>query len=580
MTARRLAFALSLAAASASAESGFVDVAGGRIAWERAGSGAPVVLIHDGLLPAASWDDVWTPLAQRYDVVRWDRRGYGASTSTTRDYASEDDLRALLDHLKLERVALVGCSSGGGLALEFAIAHPERVSALVLEGPVLSGFPYSHHFYERSLRNRAPLRMSKDLAGTIARWAEDPYLTDARNVPARARLRALLERHPQAVDNSIPWSTRPEPDSRARLGEVRAPLRLVVGESDIPDVQAHVGAIEAGVRGAERVVVPRAGHLVHLERPDTFVALLDEALDPQGVALRFLADGGGSRATPQARPLFDYDAKAPLGVQEKGVEARGAARVRDLSFASPLGGRAPVYVVEPAAAPAPGRRFAGLVFLHHGQGSRATFLDEAVSLAGRGVVSVLLEAPENREGALDAPPFDPEAEERDIRQTVIDLRRAFDLLVARPDVDPRRLAYVGWSLGATMGSRLAGVEPRAKGFIMMAGWASYTRAARDGHGVFGAVFHAWLDATAQADWLRRIEPLDGTHFMAGDAPMLLQFARRDAYISRLDAALYAAAAFPGAESREYDAGHFELGTADAARDREEWLARLLALPPR
>lgn len=572
-----LVLAACLAAGLAHAESGFVEVPEGRIAWERAGSGPSVVLVHDGLLPGVSWNEVWAPLGARFDLVRWDRRGYGASTTDTRDYSSADDLLAVLDHLKIERAALVGCSSGGALALDFAIAHPDRVSALVLEGSVLSGFPHSRHFYERGIRNRAPLRTRQDAAGTVARWAKDPHIIDARNRAARARLLALLDRFPQSVTGAVPWSTRPEPDSRARLNEVAVPVRLIVGESDIADVHAHAGAIEGGIRGAERIVVPRAGHLVHLERPEAFVELVTAFLDPDGAALDLLARGAGVPAGAPVRALFDYDAQAPLDVQEAGVEARGAADVRDLTFASPLGGRVPAFVVEPSLAAGPGERRAGLVFLHHGHGNRSTFLDEASSLAERGVVSVLVDAPENREP--QSPPFDPDAEERNIRHTLIDLRRAFDLLAARPDVDPERLAFVGWSLGATMGGRLVGLEPRAKGFVLAAGWASYTRAARNGQGLVAAAFHGFLKAADQDAWASRIEPLDATHFMDGRAPILLQFALRDEYISRFDAALYRAAAFPGATSLDYDLGHFELGAGTARRDREDWLAGLLSLSP-
>lgn len=135
--------------------------------------------------------------------------------------------------------------------------------------------------------------------------------------------------------------------------------------------------------------------------------------------------------------------------------------------------------------------------------------------------------------------------------------------------------------GLLPGARGRGVAP-ALGAIRRgaAGWASYARAARDGHGILGAALRGFASPAAQQAWLLRIEPLDGTHLMDGRPPVLLQFARRDEYISRIDAALFQATAFPGAESREYDVGHFELGAGDARRDREEWLARLLALPAR
>lgn len=582
MIDRRLAVASAclLAASAARAETGFLDVPGGRLAWERRGSGPPLVLVHDGLLPGASWDEVWPALTQRFDVLRYDRRGYGASTTTTADYDNDADLLALLDAQKLPSVALVGASAGGGLALGFTIAHPGRVSRLVLEGPVLPGFSYSGHYIERGIRNTGvPAARPEDAGKALANWAADPYLTDARNADGRARLRALIERFPLSAQGRLKGSQRPDPDARAKLGGLSLPVRLLVGESDIPDVHAHVGAIEHGVPGAERIVVSQAGHLVHLERPETFVRLVAEFVDPEGSARRLLADGLGSAALPATRALFDYDAAAPLDVQEKGVEARGAARIHDVHFKSPHGDRAPAYVVEPAA-PGARRSRAGLVFLHHGQGDRSTFLDEAVALAGRGVVSVLLEAPENRPEAAPAAVFDPVVDEDEIRHTVIDLRRCFDVLLARRDVDPGRLAYVGWSLGATMGSRLAGLEPRARGFVLMAGWASLSDAAAHGHARFAAAFAGFQDAAGRERWLARIAPLDGTHLLKGTPRVLLQFAIRDPFISRFDAAVARAAAGPRAESKEYDTGHFGLGTGPALADRESWLAALLALPAR
>lgn len=581
MIGRRFALAGAwlVAASSAAAETGFLDVPEGRLAWERAGSGPALVLVHDGLLPSASWDEVWPALTERFDVVRYDRRGYGASTTTTADFDDGNDLRALLDALKLEKVALVGASAGGGLALDFTIAHPERVSALVLEGPVLSGFSYSAHYMARGIRNTgSPAYRPKDAETAIAHWAEDAYMTDPRNTEGRRRLRVLLERFPQSAQGRIQGSAHPPGDARAGLAGLRLPVRLLVGESDIPDVHAHVGAIEHGVAGAERLVVPQAGHLVHLEQPEAFVRLVSEFVDPEGSARRRLAAGLGAPASAATRALFDYDARAPLDLEEKGVEKRGSALVHDVHFASPLGGRAPAYVVEPATPGAAGSR-AGLVFLHHGQGDRTTFLDEAAAYAERGVVSVLLDAPANRE-ELPVSFYDPELDASEVRQTEIELRRCFDLLRTRKDVDPGRLAYVGWSLGGTMGSRLAGLEPRARGFVMMAGWASLTEAAQYGHGRFHAGFEGYAGPEQRKAWLARLEPMDGTHFLDGRAPLLLQFAKRDAFISRYDAALFRAAAGPKAESRDYDVAHFGLGAGDALQDREAWLAKLLGLPAR
>ena len=156
------AVALLLVTAPSARTTGFVDVPRGRLWYEATGAGPALVLIHDGLLPSETWDAQVEPLARHFRVVRYDRRRYGRATTETDDYSNIDDLKALLDHLRLSSAVLLGCSSGGGLALDFAVAEKERVAALVLVGPVVSGFGYSGHFSERGLRNAAPAYVGKD----------------------------------------------------------------------------------------------------------------------------------------------------------------------------------------------------------------------------------------------------------------------------------------------------------------------------------------------------------------------------------------------------------------------------------
>lgn len=567
--------AVAPAAGSPEPTRGTVTVPGGRLAYEVSGTGPDVVLIHDGLLPSATWDEQVGPFSRRFRVVRYDRRGYGSSETTTRDYSHVDDLLAVLDHAGVAKAALVGCSAGGALALDFALAHPERVTSLVLVGPILSGFGFTEHFVRRNATNAAPGLMREDDAASVDRWATDPFLTDARNVEARRRLKELLVRYPQSATRKVLHSARPDPDSRSRLGEVKVPLLLVTGASDVPDVHAHIGAIASGVRHAERVVIAQAGHLPQLEQPAEFNARVLEFLDPRGTAAELLAAGLGSRATPDARKAFDYDAAAPLAVETKGTEEKPRAYVHDVTFAS-SGARVPAWLVEPKA-PGP---HAGLVFLHHGQGNRTTFLEEALGLAARGVVSLAFDAPSVRPeaAASAAPPFDVADERREIVQTVVDVRRAFDLLAARPDVDAKRLGFVGYSLGATMGARLAGLDARPSALVLIAGFPALSYDMGDGHGTAAAWFDALLDPAAQQAYRDAIGPLDGTHFLVGGtAPVLLQFARGDDFISPVDAELFAAATRGRAETKWYDGEHFDLGAGAPRADRAAWLARLLGL---
>ncbi len=167
---------------------------------------------------------------------------------------------------------------------------------------------------------------------------------------------------------------------------------------------------------------------------------------------------------------FAYDPKAPLDAVTAGVETRGDVVIQDFSYASPKGGRVPATLVVPAGK----GPFAAVVWGHwywenSPMKSRRQFLDEAVVLARSGVVSLLTDGPVARAGYVpDRTPLNAKQFE-DLVQQVVDMRRGTDLLLARPDVDARRLAFVGHSYNATVGAILAGVDRRFKAFVLMAG---------------------------------------------------------------------------------------------------------------
>src|SRR2546425_4077646 len=166
---------------------------------------------------------------------------------------------------------------------------------------------------------------------------------------------------------------------------------------------------------------------------------------------------------------FD-DRKAPLDIQEAGVEHRGDIAVPDISYASPSGGRVPAYLVVPSGK----GPFAAVIWGHwywdnSPMRNRKEFLDEAVALAGAGVVSLLTDGPIARPGHVeDNEPLN-EKQIVDLVQAVIDMRRGVDLLLARRDVDPKRIAYVGHSYNAEVGAFLAGLDKRFRAFVLMAG---------------------------------------------------------------------------------------------------------------
>jgi pimeloyl-ACP methyl ester carboxylesterase len=239
-----------------------------------------VVLLHDGLLRSITWDGAWDALCRKYHAVRYDRRGYGRSEAPKSRYSSAEDLYALLTHLHIQRAIVVGNSLGSTLAIDFALAHPEKVEGLFLIGPVVEGMDTTSHFDERGSKNMAPLNKG-DLKATAENWSKDQYIIGPGQQAARKALYDALVRNPQNLKHS-PEFVIPNPvPSLSRLSEIRVPTSILVGEFDIPDVHAQSGAIEAGIPGAQRDILSNAGHLIQVEMPEAFTQRLGQFVDLQ-----------------------------------------------------------------------------------------------------------------------------------------------------------------------------------------------------------------------------------------------------------------------------------------------------------
>ena len=167
---------------------------------------------------------------------------------------------------------------------------------------------------------------------------------------------------------------------------------------------------------------------------------------------------------------FDYDSKQPLDFHDKVIEQFDGGTLRDLTYASPKGGLVDAYLAVPTGK----GPFAAVLFGHLGNGTRAEFIPEAKIYARAGAVSLIPDYPWERPEPWHKSPdhFNKPGLDREIYiQAVVDLRRGIDLLLARSDVDLKRLAYVGHSYGSQWGSILSAVDKRMKTSVLMAGVA-------------------------------------------------------------------------------------------------------------
>lgn len=268
-------------------------------------------------------------------------------------------------------------------------------------------------------------------------------------------------------------------------------------------------------------------------------------------------------STENAAELFRYDNSVPLSVKETGVEKQGDITVSDITF---QGASSPVkaYLVTP---PGSGP-FAGVLFVHWlGEPSttnRTEFLKEAVALASKGTVSLLIDAMWAQPGWYEK--LVPEEVYKNSIDQVIDLRRAMDLLLSRPHIDPARIAYVGHDFGAMYGAILGAVDPRAKTYVLMAGnsslvdWYLYENQPRD-----LAAFKKQMSALNPPEYVGKI-----------NAPILFQFSSADQYIPADNALAFYKAAGPRKLMGTYKTDH-SLKGADVDADRMDWLVRELGL---
>jgi len=274
---------------------------------------------------------------------------------------------------------------------------------------------------------------------------------------------------------------------------------------------------------------------------------------------------------------FDYDHTAPLDVQEVGVEQRGGVAIHDISYVSPKGGRVPAYLV------APGGKgpFAAVIWGHWYWGNsamrnRKEFLDEAVALAPAGVVSLLTDGPIARPGHVEDPTPLNEQQATDLIQQIVDMRRGADLLLARPDVDAKRLAYVGHSYNASVGGFLSGIDKRFAVFVLMAGGLSdesdlKTKEVLEYRQKIGAEkFDAFQ---AKYAWL------DPGKFVSHAAPavVFLQYASKESFLTPDRARAYEAIVSEPKRFKLYDAPHAL--NAEARRDRIAFLTEQLKIKP-
>jgi pimeloyl-ACP methyl ester carboxylesterase len=258
-------------------------VNGVHISYDMQGAGPALVLLNDGILDRRMWDDQVTAFTAHYQVIRYDFRGWGQSPPPQEPFSFVDDLYRLLTFLRIEKAVLLGSLVGGGVAIDFAVEHPEMVERVVVVAPMVHGFRYSDSSVLWA-QTWHTIAQSGDAARLIELYMNDPTLGRRLkdNAAARKRLELMLsDNFPIYGVDLGPLLLEFDPPALSVLPTIRAPTLIVTGDTVNPDLRIIMETLQRGIHDARRVVIPHAGYLANIEKPEEFNRVVLDWLSKQ-----------------------------------------------------------------------------------------------------------------------------------------------------------------------------------------------------------------------------------------------------------------------------------------------------------
>lgn len=260
-----------------------ININDARLAAEQTGEGAPLIFLHAGVADRRMWHPQTADLSDTYQTIAYDRRGFGETKTADEPFSHVEDLRAVLDQLGITSTALVGCSQGGRLAIDFALAYPQRVRCLVLIAPAVSGAP-DPEFYPPGVEELDQEMDAADEAGDLQRineieallWLDGPT-SPAGRVAGELRdlfldMNGIALAQPDLEEEIEPAA------AYERLSDLSLPVLVLWGDLDFPHIQERCRYLVETIPGARGVEIPGTAHLPNLEQPRLVNGLLRDHL--------------------------------------------------------------------------------------------------------------------------------------------------------------------------------------------------------------------------------------------------------------------------------------------------------------
>lgn len=255
-------------------QAGFATINDTKLYYEVAGEGHPLLLIHGGLVDRRLWDDQFSVFAEYFRVIRFDLRAFGNSDVPTKPYSYIEDVRALLEFLGVEKTYIMGLSMGGAIAIDFTLAYPHMVDALIPVASAVSGFQMSEQTWQQiqvidALVENGDIAEAVELENIL--WTDGPWRRPQQVNPlVRAKVYEMNMHNYSLQSSDMPEPTVAEQPALSRLAEISVPTLIIVGNEDLIDIQELAERITNDIPGAKKMVIPDAAHHLNMEQPALF----------------------------------------------------------------------------------------------------------------------------------------------------------------------------------------------------------------------------------------------------------------------------------------------------------------------
>lgn len=261
---------------------------GVKLYYEETGTGLPIVFVHEFAGDYRAYESQVRHFSRSYRCIAYNARGYPPSDvpDDVEHYSQDrarDDIRAVLDALRIDKAHIVGLSMGGFATLHFGFTYPERARSLVIAGCGYGAVPDKRAQFVAETEAAAARFESMSMAQAAESYAQAPSRVQLQNKDPRG-FREFVEQLAQHSGKGAALTMRGVQKRRPSLFDlvdkiktVKAPTLIMTGDEDFPCLEPAL-LLKSTIMTSALVVLPNSGHAINLEEPELFNRCVDDFL--------------------------------------------------------------------------------------------------------------------------------------------------------------------------------------------------------------------------------------------------------------------------------------------------------------